>query len=112
MDDIDQSDVAGLTQYEIDELDKTWKQEYMTYLNGPDFIWYKLTRKIIAGKYALVTKYQRGAAYDANNGPVIVEEFKFFLDGKLLRFTLSYRLKDSHIWKNDFSKIMSTLSFN
>ena len=48
--DIYQSDVAGLSQYEIDELNEIWKQGIMNFLSGPDFIWYKLTRKNIAGK--------------------------------------------------------------
>lgn len=106
--DIDQSLVSSLTQADLNELNKVWKQEAEEFFSGEDFKWYQLTSKKIGGKYALITKYQRPGL----KGVVLVEEYKFFLKGKLIRFTLSYRMSDSYIWKSDFEKIMGTLSFN
>ena len=109
---IDQKTVASGTQADINELGELWKKDVMQYFSGPDFKWYPVTRKKIGGKYALITRYQRPGAFDNIGGPVYVEEYKFFLTGKLIRFTLSYRLSESNRWKEDFSNIMNTLSFN
>ena len=111
-DDINLTDVSKLTQSEIKEIDKDWKEEVKSYFPGKDFIWYPVVRKRLGGKLAMVTRYQRPSALKNSNSPVYVEEYKFFLKGKMIRFTLSYRISESSIWKDDFSKIMSTLSFN
>ena len=109
---IDQNMVASGTQADIKELGELWKKDIMQYFSGPDFKWYPVIRKKIGGKYALIMRYQRPGAFDNLQGPVYVEEYKFFLTGRLIRFTLSYRLSESNRWKTDFSKIINTLSFN
>ena len=112
MNGIDQKMVASATQSDINEIGELWKKDVMQIFSGPDFKWYPVARKKVGGKYALITRYQRPGASNGNGGPVYVEEYKFFLTGKLIRFTLSYRLSESNLWKMDFSNIMNTLSFN
>ena len=113
MNGIDQKMVASATQSDIKELGELWKKDVMQIFSGPDFKWYSVTREKIGGKYVLIKKYQRPAALNSSDGsPVYVEEYNFFLTGKLISFTLSYRLSESKLWKVDFSNIMNTLSFN
>lgn len=107
-----QQDVQCLTKEDIKQINTVWKNEHSEIMEmmgaSADFVWYPLSRKAFGNKYALVTRYDRGGL----NGKVCVTEYKFFLKGYLLRFTLSYRESEKALWKDDFDKTMQTLSFN
>lgn len=108
-----QNDIAKLTIADIKEIDAIFKKDvikYFSYSNSDQKVeWFPLTRIKVDGKYALVSTYKRPSI---NGGCVYVREYKFFLTAHLLRITISYRENESYLWKQDFDKFISTLSFN
>lgn len=103
--------VASLTSEEIDEVEAIFKDDVESLARQLNVTvdWVSFRREKIAGKYALVSVYKRPSQ---KGGLTYVEEYKFFMKTHLLRITLSYREDESKLWKDDFSNIMETLSFN
>lgn len=103
--------IGALSTSELKEIEKSWRKEPDNlWKNDTDYKWYPMERKQYDGKYAIVTKYQRPAAIGGDS-PVYVEEYKFFMTGKQITITISYRTSCASIYKTDFSKIMDTVKF-
>lgn len=108
-----QRDVENATNEDIQKINATFRNQAIqsfSYLYPKEkIVWLPLTRVKIGGKYSLISRYKRPSP---KGGFVYVREYKFFLTTHLLRIIVSYRENESHLWKADLDKFISTLSFN
>ena len=64
-------------------------------------------KEVYDGRYAIVIRYDRPGL----SGDVHVDDYYFFLLNKKIEVTISYRISEAYLWKNDFNIIPSTFSF-
>ena len=64
-------------------------------------------KEVYDDKYAIVFRYERQGL----SGFVHVDDYCFFFTNKMIEITISYRLSESPVWKEDFSAIPATFSF-
>lgn len=108
-----QRDIATATAADMRGINALFKKEAIEscsfFCEPKDIVWYPLLRTKIGGKYALVSRYKRPSL---EGGMVYVRIYKFFFATHLLRFIVSYRERESALWKKDLDKFIGTLSFN
>lgn len=94
---------------ELNDISNTIQNEIINRSNSINF---KLTSKVLSrvtsinGMNCLCTSYKR---IIENNPEVIVHIYTFFNKNVIDRFTVSYRVTESHLWKNDLERVISSL---
>lgn len=116
-DEITENDIKTLTQTDIDDLNGIYQNEiehgFEKMLQASPFIctgqfkWIPLRRKFIGGKYCLVIEFYR----PGNKGETHVTQYRFYVKGKYIEVTLSYKESERNRWKNDFDKFPNTIHF-
>jgi len=100
-----------LTDSEYQELDDYFKNEVvspMAMMNIKLIKWYPLEFGNVNGLSYMKTSFTR----QMSDNPIVkVYKYNFFNSNEAVEITLSYRITESEIWKDDFSKVISTFSF-
>ena len=100
-----------LTESEYKELDDYFKSEVvnpMAMMNIKLIKWYPLEFGNVNGLSYMKTSFTR----QMSDNPIVkVDKYNFFNSDEAVEITLSYRITESEIWKDDFSKVINTFSF-
>lgn len=100
-----------LTESEYKELDDYFKNEVvnpMAMMNIKLIKWYPLEFGNVNGLSYMKTSFTR----QMSDNPIVkVDKYNFFNSNEAVEITLSYRITESEIWKDDFSKVINTFSF-
>ena len=99
------------TDSEYQELDDYFKNEVvslMAMMNIKLIEWYPLEFGNINGLSYMKTSLTR----QMGDNPIVkVDKYNFFNSNEAVEITLSYRISESDIWKEDFSKVINTFRF-
>lgn len=110
-----EKDIFSISDQDLQDIGDSWKKECIEDLkcitdykfDENQFVWFPLDKQIIGGKPCMVSEYLR-PGFD---GQVRVKEYKFFLDGKFIRFTLSYRNAEASKYASDFENFKNSIQF-
>lgn len=101
-----------LTDYELQEIDASFKKEVLAAMPLMDIKlikWYPLEVVCINYKYCLKSSFDR----QMQTNPVVhVDNYYFFNYDELLKLTLSFRIDESELWKSDFTKVLESIEFS
>ena len=102
----------NLSTSEKKELEDFFKEEIEKLLNQmivkhKVLKWYPVEILIINGMTTIKISYLRQME---SNPPVFVQSYKFFNYDEAIEITLSYREKDSELWKSDFDIVIKTFN--
>ncbi|NHB70374.1 hypothetical protein [Perlabentimonas gracilis] len=100
-----------MTQKEKDELNAIYRnqaEEPMKQLKTKIIKWYPLEISNIGVYSTIKVSYIRQMETEK---PVYVVSYNFFNYNEIVEITLSYRLEDESIWKDDFQEIIKSFKF-
>jgi len=110
-----EKDIFSISDQDLQDISNSWKKECIEDLkcitnfkfDENQFVWFPVDKQTIAGKPCIVSEYLR-PGFD---GQVRVKEYKFFSDGKFIRFTLSYRNTEASKYASAFENFKNTIHF-